>query len=498
MPRRPHPFALRCVLLVILLAAACASAESPAAEAPRRPNIVWIVVDDMSADFGCYGQTRIATPHVDRLAREGSRFQWAFTTAPVCSPSRSALITGRYQTSIGAHHHRSGRGELKLHLPPDTVPVPELFRRAGYYTCIGSGQGKRPSLGKTDYNFEWDKSLYDGADYAGRGPGQPFFLQWQLHGGKYREGAAWRAEAERMFGTLTDPAGVALPPYYPRDPRLLEDWARYLDAVRYTDAQVGQLLARLEADGLLDETVVFFLTDHGISHARGKQFLYDEGTRIPLVLRGPGVPRGAVREDLVEHLDVAATSLALAGIELPPSLDGRDLFAAGYQPREAVFAARDRCDETVDRLRSVRTARFKYIRNGFPGRPHLQPNAYKDHKPIVIRLRELHAAGQLDPVQELIFAPTRPAEELYDLAADPWEVRNLAGDPAYAEALAEMRGRLDAWIRQTGDQGQRPESPARYDADMAVYLGDLRKQSERRAVIEANIAEMRAWAAAGK
>src|SRR5262245_63115375 len=177
------------------------------AEHPR-PNIVWIVVDDMSANFSCYAETSIQTPHVDRMARDGTRFSRAFVTAPVCSPCRSAMITGCYQTTIGAHHHRSGRGVEKIHLPDGVVPVPVLFQKAGYYTCIGGFNAKGNALGKTDYNFEWDKSIYDGNDWSARKPGQPFFMQVQLHGGKHRGqglAPAWTERVKRELGSATKP-----------------------------------------------------------------------------------------------------------------------------------------------------------------------------------------------------------------------------------------------------------------------------------------------------
>ncbi len=473
------------------------------AAGPTRPNIVWIFVDDMSANFSCYGERAIETPHVDRLAREGMKFTRAFVTAPVCSPCRSALITGCYQTTIGAHHHRSGRGEVKIYLPEDVEPVPAIFKRAGYYTCIGSLRADRGRLGKTDYNFEWDETIYDANDWSGRQPGQPFFMQVQLSGGKLRGGQpqqfdAWAKRVFDELGSNVPPEAVVLPPYYPRDPLLVEDWARYLDAVRYTDKEVGDVLARLLREGILDETVVCFMTDHGISHARGKQFLYDEGIHVPFVMRGPGVASGTVREDLVEHIDLAATSLALAGIDVPRWMQARDLLAANYQPREAVFAARDRCDETVEHMRSVRTERFKYIRNYLPKRPHLQPNAYKDGKAIVQRLRKLHAEGQLDAVQErLLFAPERSPEELYDLHADPQELQNLAADPAHRATLEQLRGQLTQWETETGDRGREGESEARYDSDMAVYLGS-RQNSDQPSETERNIELMKRWASEGK
>lgn len=475
------------------------------AEAAGKPNVLWIIVDDMSANFSCYGETLISTPHVDQLAKEGTQFTHAFVTAPVCSPCRSALITGMYQTSIGAHHHRSGRGVEKIHLPQGVVPIPVLFQQAGYYTCIGSGlpntgrNGKKAggkALGKTDYNFEWDEKMYDANDWADRQPGQPFFMQVQLAGGKLRGGTdasakALSARAATEFGEATDPEKVTLPPYYPRDPVLLRDWAAYLDSVRYTDEHLGKVIARLEKENLLDDTLVIFMTDHGISHARGKQFLYDEGTHVPLVVCGPGIPRGAVRNDLVEHIDLAAISLAAAGIPIPATMQAKNVFAKDYHPRDAVFAARDRCDETVERLRSVRTDRFLYIRNFYPQRPHLQPNAYKDGKAIVQALRSLHDAGKLDPLPEqLLFSPTRPPEELYEWTTDRRQVRNLADDPALQTTLDDMRKRLDRWIVDTHDHG--PESDAMYDSDMAVYVGKGNQQ------VEENIALMKKWASEGK
>jgi arylsulfatase A-like enzyme len=272
---------------------------------------------------------------------------------------------------------------------------------------------------------------------------------------------------------------------------LLRDWAAYLDAVRFTDKHVGEVLARLDQEGILDQTLIIFMTDHGISHARGKQFLYNEGAHIPFVVRGPGIAKGAVRDDLIEHIDMAAISLAAAGIVLPSNMHGRDVFAKDYARREAVFAARDRCDETVERIRSVRTDQFLYIRNFHPRRPHLQPNAYKDGKSIVQTLRALHDSGCLDALSEkLLFSPTRPAEELYEWRQDRWQVRNLAADPAYQQTLEALRARLDRWMSETNDRGQ--ESEAMYDSDMAVYLGNGNP------IIEKNIALMKKWAAEGK
>jgi arylsulfatase A-like enzyme len=438
------------------------------------------------------------TPNIDRLVREGTRFDRAFLTSSVCSPSRSAMITGMYQNTIGAHHHRSGRGTEKIHLPDGVEPVPALFQHAGYHTSNGDYPLKGERLGKTDYNFEWDPIIYNGNDWVGRQSGQPFFAQIQLWGGKNRNdnGRWYRDVAPKALGKLTKPEDVTLPPYYPRHPVLLEDWAQYLDCIRFSDKQIGEILQRLETEGILDQTFIILMGDNGISHVRGKQFLYDEGIHTPFIVRGPGIPRGAVRSDLIEHIDMAATSLAWAGLPVPSWMQGRDIFDKDYQKRGAVFAARDRCGETVDRIRSVRTEQFKYIRNFHPQRPLLQPNDYKDTKPILPPLRELHAQGKLSPLQEeLLFSPTRPPEELYDVTADPFETRNLSADPRYRVTLESLRARLDRWRLDTRDPG--PESEKAYEANFDYELNIPAGKARKDALIK-NSALMKQWAREGK
>lgn len=436
-----------------------------------KPNILWFVVDDMSANFSCYGENKIVTPNVDKLAKKGTLFTRAYATSPVCSTFRSSLITGMYQNSIGAHHHRSGRSKLnQVVLPEGVEPVPVIFQKAGYWTCMGSGlpgydksgnKGKNV-LGKTDYNFNWNKSMYNSPDWAGRKEGQPFFMQVQLHGGKIRganTGGYSRTEkrAKELFGEPTKADSIELPPYYPRDPLILRDWSTYLDTVKITDWHVGKVMERLEKEGLLKNTIVIFFTDHGISHARGKQFLYDEGTHIPLVISGPGVAKSKVRTDMVEHIDIAALSLKLAGIDIPEKMEGRDILSKSYQVKEAVFGARDRCGEAADRIRSVRTEKFLYVKNFYPERPFLMPSNYKDSKVILKKLRELHKKGSLSQLAEnLLFSPTRPPEELYIYSQDKWQIKNLAADPEYVSELNKHRKLLDEWIQRTGDPG--PES----------------------------------------
>lgn len=485
-------------LFITVIALVVSSLKLRATDAPSKPNILWIVMDDVGADLPCYGEKTIKTPNIDRLVREGTKFDRAFLTSSVCSPSRSAMITGMYQTTIGAHHHRSGTGTEKIYLPAGVEPLPALLQRAGYFTCNAGDPSRAKGMGKTDYNFEWNPKIYDGYDWAARKLGQPFFAQIQLWGGKHRNdnGRWYRQVAPKALGTLTKIEDVTLPPYYPNDPIFLEDWAQYLDCIRYCDKQVGEILQRLETEGILDETIIILMGDNGISQARGKQFLYDEGIHTPFIVRGPGIPRGAVRSDLIEHIDMAASSLAWAGLPVPTWMQGRDIFANDYQPREAAFAARDRCGETVDRIRSVRTEGFKYIRNFHPLRPMLQPNDYKDIKPFMPPLREMHAQGKLTPLQnELLFSPTRSPEELYDVQADPYETNNLANDPQHRSTLESLRKRLDRWLIDTRDLG--PESEKSYDANLAVEVSTPVVKPRKESVLK-NIELMKKWAKEGK
>ncbi len=469
------------------------AAAFPACAAERdRPNVVWILSEDQSDHFGPFRASLARTPNIDRMAAEGASFVRAFVTAPVCSPSRSALITGMYQTSVGAHNHRSGRGERKIRLPGDVEPTPAILRRAGYYVSNGRlNDNGELGRGKTDYNFVYDPDLYDGADWAGRAEGQPFFAQIQLRGGKRRNQRTLQPlEGVRSEGIRPDK--LKLPPYYPDHPELRKDWAQYLESVEHVDWEVGRILDRLEREGVADNTAVFFLSDHGVSHARGKQFLSEEGIKVPLVVRAPGrVEPGMVREDLVAHIDVTASTLALAGLEVPGWMEGRPLFGPDARPREFVVSARDRCDETVDRIRSVRTERYKYIRNFVPERPHLQPNRYKDGKAVIRTLRQMREDGSLAAEAEAMFFAARPEEELYDLDADPWEMRNLAGDAEHAETLVAMRNTLDDWIAESGDRGQAFETAAEYGSDMTVYLRG--QNGPERETLERNIADVETW-----
>ena len=444
--------------LLIAASWSCMGAAFGAEKADSRPNILWILGEDMGPQLGCYGDPLVKTPNLDRLAGQGIRFTRAFTTAPVCSASRSALITGMYQTTIGAHHHRSHRDD-GYRLPDGIRPITDLFREAGYFTA--NVKTPAPGLrvgGKTDFNFTTGR-IFDGTDWSQRKPGQPFFAQINFkepHRGKPQDPWGYLGELD----VTVDPAHVELPPYYPDDAVVRRDWAGYLDAIGLLDQKVGKVLQRLEDEGIAENTVVFFMGDNGRCHVRGKQFLYDGGIHVPLMVRWPARLRPAqVRDDLISAIDVSATSLSLAGIEPPARMQGRVFLGwNAASPRTEIFAARDRCDETIDRIRCVRTERYKYIRNFLPERPYAQENAYKTRSyPALGVLKRLHADGKLTPIQALFMAPARPKEELYDLSVDPHEVKNLAGSVEYQALLRDLRGRLDAWMVDSDDQGRFPE-----------------------------------------
>ncbi len=422
-----------------------------------RPNILWILGDDLGPQLSCYGDPLVKTPNADWIASEGARFTHCFTTAPVCSPSRSGWNTGVYQTAFGAHNHRSHRKD-GYRLPEGVRLVSHRLRDAGYFTANVTEVA--PGLkvpGKTDFNFQVEGKAFDGTHWNQRAKGQPFYAQVNLTAP--HKGAEWPA-ARRGNKSLIDPAKVELPPYYPDHPVVRDEVANYLDAVQRWDAQVGVILDALRADGLLDNTAIFVFGDNGRCLLRGKQWLYDPGTHVPLLVRWPGrVARGTVRRDLVNALDITATALDIAGVAHPRGMHGQSLFG-GAKPRQYIFTARDRCDMTVDRIRAVRDHRYKLIHNFMPDRPYAQFNEYiRDNYPTLRVIQELHAAGKLNATQSQWMAPRKPEFELYDLKADPHEVRNLAEDPAHRTILRRLSGALDRWIEETGDQGRTPESP---------------------------------------
>jgi len=436
---------------------------TPAAAAPHtKPNILWLIAEDFGPALSCYGHPDVKTPNLDGLAAEGVRYTRAYTTAPVCSASRSAFMTGMYQTTIGAHNHRSHRDD-GYRLPDGVKTLPEWLAPAGYFSTL---LRRLPDAfgfngtNKTDWNFSVEGEVFQPAEWQELPSRQPFYAQINFH------------ETHRVFhptGTI-DPESVSLPPYYPDHPVTRADMAAYLESAQELDHKVGVILRELQAAGLADDTVVVFMADHGEAHVRGKQFCYEEGLHIPLIIRWPKafpapaqIAPDTVDTRFIEAIDLAPTMLAIAGLPKPERMQGRTFLGATAEPdRTCTFGARDRCDETVFRLRTVRDERYRYIRNFTPDRPLLQPNAYKERAyPVWNLLKELHAAGKLTPAQEVLCQPTMPAEELYELENDPHEIHNLAesAEPEHQRALVRLRGLVEAWIEQTDDQGRVFETP---------------------------------------
>ena len=442
----------------------------PATAAPPRPNVLWITCEDISPVLGCYGDAYAVTPNLDRLAGEGVRYTRAFSVASVCSPARSCLITGVYPSSLGTQHLRS-----TLRLPNEVRCFTEYLRQSGYY-CTNNV--------KQDYNFatppgSWDESSGQ-AHWRKRRAGQPFFSVFNItttHQGQIRlpEGQFARRTARLEPHQRHDPAKAPLPPYYPDTPAVRRDVARLYDLVTAMDKQAADLLEQLEEDGLADETIVFFYSDHGTGMPRHKRWLYDSGIRVPLVIRfpekyrhlSPGEP-GSVIDRLVSFVDFAPTVLSIAGLEIPNAMQGRAFLGPkAAEPRQYVFAVRDRVDECYELSRAVRDARYEYIRNYMPHRPYMQLSTYSEPGPTRRELRRLAAGGKLTGPPARFMSPTKAPEELYDTRTDPHEVHNLADSPDHQEILQRMRSVQRQWMLDTHDTALLPE------AEMYLRSGGL-------------------------
>jgi arylsulfatase A-like enzyme len=417
-----------------------AMASAPA-KPRKKPNIVWIMLEDWCPDLSCYGTKGVHTPNIDKLASEGVLFTNAFTTAPVCSASRSAMMTGHFQNYNGGNQHRTARDQKKP-LPHGIKPIPHILEEAGYYTAVGCGLSR-----KTDCNFTTPRPLFMGKHWKTRKDGQLFYAQI-TEPGTHRP---WNRDPDNPI----DAKDVELPPYYPDVPIVRRDWANGLEQAQLSDKKVGKILQELKDDGLEDNTIVFLIGDHGRCMPRGKQFLYDGGIRIPMIVRWPGKIKPATRnDDLVMSIDISRTILDAAGVKAPHPLHGKNLFDEDIKDRKYVFAARDKMDNTHDAIRAIRSKEFKYIHNLMPERPYAQFNAYKEASyPTLAVLNVMHLKGQLNPAQAAFMAAKKPEEELYDLKNDPHETVNLETNPKYDAVKKEMRAELDAWRKRINDKG---------------------------------------------
>ncbi|MEM0896668.1 MAG: sulfatase-like hydrolase/transferase [Verrucomicrobiota bacterium] len=447
---------LICFLPALTLAGYTAAAD--------RPNILWLSAEDISPHLGCYGDPHAITPNLDKLASEGVRYSHAFTTAGVCAPCRSGIITGMYQTTLGTQHMR-----CTATLPEEIRPFPVYLRKAGYFCTNNS---------KQDYQFKTPKDTWDESSGKAhwrmrtekkKDEDKPFFAVFNFTG-CHESGITSASKHRKVTEVLTkdqrqDPKQLTLPPYYPDTPVVREDWKRNYENITAMDHWAGEMIQQLKDDGHYDDTIIFFWSDHGVGMPRGKRWLYDSGTHVPLIVRVPekfrtgeqGIP-GTLDGQLVSSIDLGPTVLKLVGIDAPEHMQGRAFLGTDLSaPREFVYGARDRMDERYDIIRMVRDQRFKYIRNYEPLKMHFQYINTCEKGATMKELRGLYESGRLSKEAAFYFQPTKPVEELYDCDADPYEVNNLGGDPAYAKTLEKMREAHLAWVQETRDLGLVPE-----------------------------------------
>lgn len=432
----------------------------------QRPNILWVTVEDMSPRLGCYGDETVPTPNVDRLASAGVRYTRAFGTYGVCAPNRHTIILGMYPNTNGAMAMRTWKrtSALSKITDPELLAIPtyeatpapevkcftEYLRAAGYYCTNNS---------KTDYQFRtpltaWDENGNE-AHWRNRpGESMPFFAVFN-HTVTHESGTFKQRSPQ-----VVDPKDVALPPYYPDTPIVRRDLARHYDNIAAMDEQIGKLLEQLEEDGLADETIVFFYSDHGDGLPRMKRWVYDSGIHVPLIVRFPdGTGAGTTSGELVSFVDFAPTVLSLAGVEIPDYMQGRAFLGPQKaEPRKYVYASRDRMDPAPEIIRAVRDRRFKYVRNYRPDLPYIGYIPYRDQAGVMQEIHRLIDAGELGPDQWQLWAQKKPLEELYDTEADPHEIHNLASDPRYFEKLAELREAHERWTAEVADLGHMPET----------------------------------------
>jgi N-sulfoglucosamine sulfohydrolase len=441
--------------LLGLGAASLLAASASGQQVQKHPNILWISTEDLSPHLGCYGDKVAKTPNIDRLASQGIRYTNVFTTAAISAPCRAGIITGMYQTSIGCMHMRTTSYRRGVDNPIEFTAVPphyvkaftEYLRIAGYYCTNNS---------KTDYQFAKDPvpaSIWDecsrNAHYRNRSDKtQPFFAVFNWMG--THESQNWDISKVR-----TDPKSVKVPPYYPDNEIIRKNISKIYDNIAVLDSVVGVLLNELEKEGELDNTIIFFWGDHGDGLPRAKRWLYDSGLNIPLIIKFPGNTKaGTVDKRLISSIDLGPTVLSLAGVPVPAHMQGIPFLGsqAGY-PRDAVFAARDRVDESYDMIRSVRTKNYLYIRNYYPNEPFPIWVPYLSNMPIYKEMLRLDAEGKLTGPQKNWMAYSRPPEELYDVKADPYQVNNMANDPKLEPVLDDLRKRHKQWTIETGDMG---------------------------------------------
>jgi len=442
-------------ILAVLIPSATVHAQHDA----EKPNILWVVCEDISPFLSCFGNELVNTPNLDQLAREGIRFTNVYTTAGVCAPSRSSIITGMYQTSIGTQHMRTlnGRAGAKFSPVQDYSAVipeyvkcfPEILRMNGYY-CTNNE--------KQDYQFVPPVTVWDenspAASWRNRPSDKPFFSVFNFF--ITHESQLFMRDKESL---LVDTNRVTVPPYYPDTRIVRHDLSRLFSNIERMDTQVGEIIQMLKEDGLYDNTIIFFYSDHGGALPWMKREVLERGIHIPLIIRFPHARSGGtVNEELVSSVDFAPTVLSLAGIKIPTYLQGQAFLGTQKSsvPRRYIYAARDRMDTEYDRVRAVHDRQFEYLYNYHPEKPYYQDIEYRLSVPMMKQFLQLKNEGKLNAVQMSWFE-SKPVEELYDVVQDPDELHNLVSDPEYKDKLAELRTAFRVWTEKVGDMGSIPE-----------------------------------------
>ncbi|MEM1328534.1 MAG: sulfatase [Bacteroidota bacterium] len=442
---------------------------------PERPNILWIVAEDLSAYLPMFGDSTIETPNLSRLAAEGVCYDRFFSPAAVCAPARSAIATGMYPTHIKTNHMRTGpwfvdsldqeriQAYSSMAMPDglvtyESVPPPEVkmmseyLRKAGYY-CTNNA--------KRDYQFvspvtAWDESSQQ-AHWKNRVDRQPFFAVFNIE--VTHESRIWAKQNDSLW--IDENADIEVPPYLPDNEVGRRDIRRMYSNVKEMDAQAGAIIAELETAGLMDNTIIFWYTDHGGPLPRQKRLLYDSGIHVPMIVRFPNGQYKMQRDSqLLSFIDLAPTVLSIANVEPPAHMDGKAFLGQYKQDESAdyVFAAADRFDGLYDANRASRDDRYKYIRYFMPEKPMLLPVRYREGQPIMQELNRLHEVDSLTPEQALWYRATKPEEELFDIWNDPHELTNLAKDPSHQEKLEELRVACNDWLESIDDNPLQPEA----------------------------------------
>lgn len=465
-------------IVYLLMVAGLAGCTPEAPQEAGPPNVIWINVEDISQDLGCYGSTVAHTPHLDSLAAHSVVYDRAYATAPICSPSRSAFITGVYATSMGTQHLRS-----EVTIPATIQTLPQRLKQAGYWTS---------NYGKTDFNFSpegsfdyWENNL---APWRNRPDTQaPFFSMFVIgmtHEGGSNHTEKWAAATKLLpKALLHNPDSVPLPPYYPDDPAIRTSWAHYHDNITVMDSVVGTILTHLQEDHLDQNTVIIFFADHGAGMPRYKRWLNVTGLNVPLIVYLPpgytayqSAAAGTHSQQLVSLVDLAPSTLALIGADIPAVIEGQPFLGKQIPPaRQYVIGARSRADNMYEVSRCIITPQHIYIRHYLPHLPYIQPGKiFSDEKETFRALRALHQAHRLPPMAESMWHP-KPLEELYDLTTDPHELTNLAGDATLQAVKDSLQQTLLQWMMATHDAGLVPEAGYMDQPDYATpydYLHD--------------------------